>query len=104
MTKVFESDKLRSGTNQITMQGEDISVLIVPEIGGRILAIQRGSRNFLHRAYPKGVEFGPYTEYGGIEECLGGAPGTLWNVPWAYEQRGRKNPKRLKRSQARKIP
>lgn len=91
MINVFEKDKLRSGTKQIGMDGEDISVLIAPEVGGRIVGIQYGKRNLLHRTYPKGVEFGPYTEYGGIEECVGGAPGTLWNVPWVYEQRGSKN-------------
>jgi len=88
---VFEKDKLKSGTNQIGMEGENISVLIAPEVGGRIVGIQHGRRNLLHRTYPNGIDFGPYTEYGGIEECFGGAPGTLWNVPWIYEQRGRKN-------------
>jgi len=91
MINVFFDDKLKSGTNQIVMEGEDISVLIAPEVGGRIVGIQSGARNLLHRTYPRGIKFGPYTEYGGIEECVGGAPGTLWNVPWVYEQRGRKN-------------
>ena len=91
MINVFETDKLRSGTKQIVMESDNTSLLIAPEVGGRIVGIQKGRSNFLHRTYPRGVEFGPYTEYGGIEECVGGAPGTLWNVPWIHQQRGRKN-------------
>ncbi len=93
MARVFESDKLRSGTHQIAMEGESLSVLIAPEVGGRIVDLRGDSKNFLHRIYPKGVQFGPYTEYGGIEECVGGAPGEVWNTPWVYERRGVKNQK-----------
>lgn len=86
MIKIFEDDKLKSGTKQIVLESDKLSTLIAPEVGGRIVGIQKGAWNFLHRTYPKGIEFGTYTEYGGIEECVGGAPGTLWNVPWIHEQ------------------
>jgi vacuolar-type H+-ATPase subunit B/Vma2 len=52
MTNVFESDKLKSGTKQIVMEGENLSVLIAPEVGGRIIDIQGDSQGFLHRTYP----------------------------------------------------
>ncbi|MCZ6677152.1 MAG: hypothetical protein O7E52_07855, partial [Candidatus Poribacteria bacterium] len=93
MTRIFEADKLNAGHSQLILENELISVLLQPEIGGRILDVEaKGSRKaslfpFLHRTYPKSVEFGPYTEYGGIEECIG-SPLTsrLWKTPWRVDK------------------
>jgi hypothetical protein len=32
------------------------------------------------------VQFGAYIEHGGIEECIGKAPGMLWNTPWRVKE------------------
>ncbi len=92
MIRLLEKDRLQVGTPQLVLENPLLSVLILPEIGGRILqitnhalAIPDGSR-FLHRLYPQSVQFGLYTEYGGMEECIGSAPGRLWNIPWRVEK------------------
>ncbi|MGB9596700.1 MAG: hypothetical protein ACPL7B_10510, partial [Candidatus Poribacteria bacterium] len=85
MTQVIENDVLGAGKDQIIINNDKIRVIIVPEAGGRIAEIQSNDVQFLHRTYPKGINFGPYTEYGGIEECIGSAPGNLWNASWQYE-------------------
>jgi len=56
MINVFEYDKLKSGTKQIVMASDNLSVLIAPEVGGRIVGIQEDARKFLHRTYPRGEE------------------------------------------------
>jgi len=86
MSSIYEEDILNAGKNQVIISNDNTKVVIVPELGGRIADVQSGETKFLHRTYPDGVEFGPYTEYGGIEECIGGAPGTLWNADWKWEQ------------------
>jgi hypothetical protein len=86
MSQVYEEDILNAGKNQVIISNDNTKVIIIPDLGGRIVDIQTGETNFLHRTYPKGVDFGPYTEYGGIEECIGGAPGTLWNAVWKWDQ------------------
>lgn len=86
MSNIYEEDILNAGKNQVIISNDDSKVVIVPELGGRIADFQSGDTKFLHRTYPDGVEFGPYTEYGGIEECIGGAPGTLWNTDWKWER------------------
>jgi hypothetical protein len=86
MSDVYEEDILNAGKDQVIIARDDIKVAIVPELGGRIADCQCGETQFLYRTYPEGVEFGPYTEYGGIEECIGGAPGSLWNAVWRWER------------------
>ena len=86
MSQIYEEDVLDAGKNQVIIANDDAKIVIVPELGGRIADVQAGDVSFLHRTYPNGVEFGPYTEYGGIEECIGGAPGTLWSADWKWEQ------------------
>ncbi|MFC1719380.1 hypothetical protein ACFL6S_37365, partial [Candidatus Poribacteria bacterium] len=86
MSNIYEEDILNAGKNQVIISNDNAKVAIVPELGGRIADFQSGEAKFLHRTYPDGVNFGPYTEYGGIEECIGGAPGTLWNTDWKWEQ------------------
>lgn len=87
MTLIYEEDILNAGKNQVIMSNELIKIIIIPELGGRIADAISGETKFLHRKYPDNVNFGPYTEYGGIEECIGSAPGTLWNTNWKWEQK-----------------
>jgi hypothetical protein len=87
MIQIFEDDVLNAGKKQVIISNDVLKVIIIPEIGGRIADIQSGESHFLHRTYPQGVSFGPYTEYGGIEECIGSAPGSLWNASWTWEKR-----------------
>jgi len=87
MIQIFEDDVLNAGKSQVVISNGDLKVIIVPEVGGRIADIQSGEGNFLYKTYPQGVSFGPYTEYGGIEECIGSAPGSLWNASWTWEKK-----------------
>jgi len=87
MSKVYEEDLLNAGKKQVIISNDKTKVIIIPELGGRIADVQCGDTKFLYSTYPAGVNFGPYTEYGGIEECIGGAPGTLWNTKWRWEQK-----------------
>ena len=86
MSEIYEEDILDAGKNQVVISNDNTKVIIVPELGGRIADIQAGDMKFLYRTYPEGVNFGPYTEYGGIEECIGGAP-PLGLPPWRLECR-----------------
>ncbi len=87
MTRIYEADKLNAGTPQLILQNKHISVLLQPEIGGRILDVEMNDFPFLHRTYPKSVQFGAYTEYGGIEECIGSPlRNQLWKAPWRIEK------------------
>jgi len=87
MIQIFEDDVLNAGKKQVVVSNDDLKVIIVPEVGGRIADIQSDESRFLYKTYPQGVSFGPYTEYGGIEECIGGAPGSLWNASWTWEKK-----------------
>ena len=87
MTKIYETDKLNAGSPQLVLENKHISVLLQPEIGGRILDVETKDFPFLHRTYPKSVQFGSYTEYGGIEECIGSPlRNRLWKAPWRIEK------------------
>ena len=87
MTKIYEADKLNAGNPQLILKNKHISVLLQPEIGGRILDVEMNDFPFLHRTYPKSVQFGAYTEYGGIEECIGSPlRNQLWKAPWRIEK------------------
>ena len=87
MTKIYEADRLNAGTPQLILENKHISVLLQPEIGGRILDVEMNDFPFLHRTYPKSVQFGAYTEYGGIEECIGSPlRNQLWKAPWRIEK------------------
>lgn len=87
MTKIYEADKLNAGNPQLILKNKHISVLLQPEIGGRILDVEMNDFPFLHRTYPKSVQFGSYTEYGGIEECIGSPlRNRLWKAPWRIEK------------------
>ncbi|MEK7398752.1 MAG: hypothetical protein AAB116_17605, partial [Candidatus Poribacteria bacterium] len=85
MIQITEDDVLGAGKKQVIIYNDEIKIAIAPEVGGRIADIRNRETTFLYTTYPKGVAFGPYTEYGGIEECIGSAPGNLWNVAWLYE-------------------
>jgi uncharacterized small protein (DUF1192 family) len=87
MIQIFEDDVLNVGKKQVVISNDALKVIIVPEVGGRIADIQSGESRFLYKTYPKGVSFGPYTEYGGIEECIGGAPGSMWNASWIWDEK-----------------
>ena len=87
MTRIYEADKLNAGTSQLILKNEHMSVLLQPEIGGRILDVEANDFPFLHRTYPKSVQFGAYTEYGGIEECIGSPlRNQLWKASWRIEK------------------
>ena len=87
MTKIYETDKLNAGKPQLILENNHISVLLQPEIGGRILDVETNNFPFLHRTYPKSVQFGSYTEYGGIEEYIGSPlRNRLWKAPWRIEK------------------
>ena len=87
MTRIYEADKLNAGNPQLILENKHISVLLQPEIGGRILDVEINDFPFLHRTYPKSVQFGAYTEYGGIEECIGSPlRNRLWKTPWRVEK------------------
>ena len=87
MTKIYETDKLNAGSPQLILENKHISVLLQPEIGGRILDVETKDFPFLHRTYPKSVQFGSYTEYGGIEEYIGSPlRNRLWKTPWRIEK------------------
>ncbi len=87
MTKIYETDKLNTGSPQLVLENKHISVLLQPEIGGRILDVETKDFPFLHRTYPKSVQFGSYTEYGGIEEYIGSPlRNQLWKTPWRIEK------------------
>ena len=86
MTRIYHADKVNSGQPQLVLENDLISVVLLPELGGRILNIEMDGYKFLHRTYPKSVQFGPYVEHGGIEECIGAAPGTLWKAPWRTKE------------------
>ena len=83
---IFHEDRLNAGQPQLIVENELMSVMLLPELGGRILDIQTEGFTFLHRTYPQSVQFGAYIEHGGIEECVGKAPGTLWNTPWRVKE------------------
>ena len=83
---IFHEDRLNAGQPQLIVENEMMSVMLLPELGGRILDIQTEGFTFLHRTYPQSVQFGVYIEHGGIEECVGKAPGTLWNTPWRVKE------------------
>jgi len=83
---IFHEDRLNAGQPQLIVENELMSVILLPELGGRILDIQTEGFTFLHRTYPQSVQFGAYIEHGGIEECVGKAPGTLWNTPWRVKE------------------
>ncbi|MGQ9699074.1 MAG: hypothetical protein ACUVRO_13910 [Armatimonadota bacterium] len=83
--EVKHADLLGTGRNQVILESGDQRAVVVPEVGGRIVELSYKGVNALRRLYPQGVSFGPYTEYGGIEEHVGSAPGSLWNVPWKCE-------------------
>jgi hypothetical protein len=87
MSQIYEEDVLSAGKDQVIISNDNTKVIIVPELGGRIADVHSEEVKFLHRTYPDGVDFGPYTEYGGIEECIGGAPGALWNANWRWERK-----------------
>jgi len=84
--RIFYEDRLHAGQPQLIVENDMMSVMLLPEIGGRILDIQTEDFTFLHRTYPQSVQFGAYIEHGGIEECIGKAPGTLWNTPWRVKE------------------
>jgi hypothetical protein len=84
--KVYEGKPLGGESRQLILENRRMRVLILPEIGGRIIDIEAGGFRYLHRTYPDPLRFGPYIEYGGIEECIGKAPGMLWNSPWRVER------------------
>ncbi|MBM3238617.1 DUF4097 domain-containing protein [Candidatus Poribacteria bacterium] len=84
--RIFHEDRLNAGQPQLILENELMSVMLLPELGGRILDIQTEGFTFLHRIYPRSVQFGAYIEHGGIEECIGKAPGTLWNTPWRVKE------------------
>ena len=87
MTRIYEADRLNAGKPQLILENKHISVLLQPEIGGRILDVETNGFPFLHRTYPKSVQFGAYTEYGGIEECIGSPlRNQLWKTPWRIEK------------------
>ena len=87
MTRIYEADKFNAGTPQLILENKHISVLLQPEIGGRILDVEANDFPFLHRTYPKSVQFGSYTEYGGIEECIDSPlRNRLWKAPWRVEK------------------
>ncbi len=87
MTRIYEADKLNAGNPQLILENQHISVLLQPEIGGRILDVEANDFPFLHRTHPKSVQFGSYTEYGGIEECIGSPlRNQLWKAPWRIEK------------------
>ena len=87
MTRIYETDKLNAGKPQLILENKHISVLLQPEIGGRILDVEMNDFPFLHRTYPRSVQFGSYTEYGGIEECIGSPlRNQLWKAPWSIEK------------------
>ena len=87
MTRIYEADKLNAGPSQLILENKHISVLLQPEVGGRILDVETNGFPFLHRTYPKPVQFGSYTEYGGIEECIGSPlRNQLWKTPWRVEK------------------
>ena len=78
-------DVMKSGTEQIVMEEGPFRAVIAPERGGRLLELSCDGQNALHTLYPDSFTFGPYTEYGGMEEHVGSAPGVVWNVPWEVE-------------------
>ncbi len=86
MTRIFYADRWNTAHPQLIMENDIMSITVLPELGGRILDIQREDMTFLHRKYPQSVHFGTYVEHGGIEECIGKAPGTLWNTPWRVKE------------------
>ena len=86
MTRIYHADKVNSGQPQLVLENDLISVVLLPELGGRILDIEVDGDKFLHRTYPKSVQFGPYVEHGGMEECIGAAPGTLWKALWRTKE------------------
>lgn len=94
MSRIYEEDVLDAGKSQVIIDNGSMRAIIVPELGGRIADVQFSdgrdgfeTRPYLYRTYPEGVNFGPYTEYGGIEECVGGAPGALWNARWRWDRK-----------------
>lgn len=86
MGHIYKADIFSAGKEQLVLENGLLRVILVPEVGGRIAEIRMGGIGFLHRTYPKGIRFGNYVEYGGIEECMGGFPGTLWNSSWGYKE------------------
>jgi hypothetical protein len=85
MTEVKQMDLFGARSPQMVLEQGDFRAVIAPEKGGRVVELSRGGKNALHRLYPEGYAFGPYTEYGGLEEHVGSAPGTVWDVAWETE-------------------
>ena len=50
MTKIYETDKLNAGSPQLVLENKHISVLLQPEIGGRILDVE--TKDFLFYIEP----------------------------------------------------
>jgi len=80
--RISIKDLYGTGTDQYVLENSSVKVVVAPEVGGRIAEMTYRGIALLHRTYPNGLPIGPYTEYGGIEECVGSGPGTVWNEPW----------------------
>ena len=84
--QVSFKDVYETGMDQVVLENDHLEVVVVPEVGGRIAEMTYCDTSLLHRTYPDAITIGPYVEYGGIEECVGSAPGTVWNVPWKCDE------------------
>lgn len=82
MAKVFESDLYGTGKSEIVLENPCLKAIISPHLGGRIVNVSAGEKQFLHSTYPGGGASELYTESGGIEEFLERPPGVLWRSAW----------------------
>jgi hypothetical protein len=84
MAKAYESDLYRTGKSEIVLENSCLKVIISPHLGGRIVNVSAGERQFLYSTYPEGGASELYTEFGGIEEFLERPPGILWRSAWQF--------------------
>jgi len=82
MTRIYESDLYGTGKSEILLENSCLKVIISPHLGGRVVNVSAGERQFLYSTYPEGGASELYTEFGGIEEFLERPPGILWRSAW----------------------
>lgn len=84
MTRIHETDLYGTGKTEITLESSHLRVIISPHLGGRIVDVKSGDKQFLYVTYPEGRVSGYYREFGGIEEFLDRPPGMLWRIVWQH--------------------
>ena len=82
MLKICETDLFGTGKPEITLETPHLNAVISPHMGGRVVDVKAGDKQFLYATYPEARVSGYYREFGGIDEFLDRPPGMLWRMAW----------------------